>query len=91
MPFYISLLQDALSCCILAIAPLILVLVVISIATAVFQSAFQIEDATFALLLKNLATILLILAAGSAMLAHFQSLAATWISHAPVLIARSWN
>jgi len=91
MPFYITLLQEALSCCILAIAPLILLLLVISIATAIFQSAFQIEDATFALLLKNLATILLILFAGAAMLAHFEALAASWISRAPLSIARSWT
>jgi flagellar biosynthesis protein FliQ len=91
MPFYISLLQSALSTCIGAIAPLILILLVIGIATAVFQSAFQIEDATFALLLKNLATILLILFAGAAMLAQFEVLAASWISHAPLSIARSWH
>jgi flagellar biosynthesis protein FliQ len=91
MPLYITLFQSAVSTCILAIAPLVLILLIISIATAIFQSAFQIEDATFALLLKNLATILLILFAGAAMLAHFETLAATWIAHAPQSIAQSWN
>jgi len=91
MPLYIQLLQSALSTCILVIAPLILILLIISIATAIFQSAFQIEDATFALLLKNLATILLILLAGATMLAQFEALAASWISHAPQSIAQSWN
>jgi flagellar biosynthesis protein FliQ len=91
MPLYITLFQTALATCILAITPLIIVLLVISIATAIFQSALQIEDATFALLLKNLATILLILFAGATMLGHFETLAASWISHAPRFITQSWN
>jgi flagellar biosynthetic protein FliQ len=91
MPLYLKLLQEAFSTEVHALAPVILVLLAIGIATAIFQAAFQIEDATFSLLLKTIAMVLMVLAGGAGMLRGFETLASFWIGHAPDFIRQPWT
>ncbi len=89
MPLYLKFLQQALFTEVHALAPVILI--VIGVATAIFQAAFQIEDATFSLLLKTIAMVFLVLAGGASMLRGFETLATYWIGHAPQLIRQPWT
>ena len=91
MPLYLKFLQQALLTEVHALAPVILILLVIGVATAIFQAAFQIEDATFSLLLKTIAMVFLVLAGGASMLRGFETLATFWIGHAPQLIRQPWT
>jgi flagellar biosynthesis protein FliQ len=91
MPLYLKLLQQGLTAEVTALTPVILVLLVIGVATAIFQAALQIEDATLALLLKTLAMIGMILFGGLSFMTGFETLASFWISHAPALIRMSWS
>jgi len=91
MPLYLKLLQQALTTEVAALTPVILVLLVIGVATAIFQAALQIEDATLALLLKTLAMIGMILFGGLSFMTGFEVLATFWIGHAPSLIHMSWS
>jgi flagellar biosynthesis protein FliQ len=91
MPFYLILLHQALTTEVTALVPVILVLLVISIGAAIFQAAFQIEDATFALLLKTVAMIFMVSLGGSGFLGGFALLATFWISHIPTFILMPWS
>jgi flagellar biosynthesis protein FliQ len=91
MPLYIRLLYYAFSVELTAITPIIAVLLAIALGTAIFQSAFQIEDATFALLLKTIAMIAIALFGGLGALTAFEQLATLWISHAAQLVHQPWS
>ncbi len=90
MPLYLTLLHEALGTAFSATAPLILALVLVGLITSVVQGALQIEDATFALLPKTLALILLALTGGFGALNMFETLAALFITHAPELVRQAW-
>jgi flagellar biosynthesis protein FliQ len=90
MPFYLVLLRQAFTVEITALAPIIFVLLAISVGTAIFQAAFQIEDATFALLLKTLAMIVMVLVGGASFLQGFALLTTFWIGHAGAFIHMPW-
>jgi flagellar biosynthetic protein FliQ len=74
-----------------AVTPTIAVLLAIGLATAIFQSAFQIEDATFSLLPKTIAMIIIALFGGFGALYGFEQLASVWIGHAGQLIRQPWS
>jgi len=91
MPLYIKLLHTALSTEFNAISPIVFLLLIIGLVTAIFQSAFHIEDATFSLLPKTFAMIAIGLFGGFGALAAFEHLAVLFISEAPVLVHQSWS
>lgn len=91
MPLYIKLLQAAMNTAFAATAPLILILVLISLITALVQAALQIEDSTFALLPKTMAMILLALAGGFGALHMAAALTTNFITHAPDLVRQAWS
>jgi flagellar biosynthetic protein FliQ len=91
MPLYLALLHQAFIVELAAVTPTILILLAISLVTAIFQSAFQIEDATFSLLPKTLAMIAIALFGGFGALQGFEALAISWIGHAGALAHRPWS
>jgi flagellar biosynthetic protein FliQ len=91
MPFYLQLLHDALETEAGAIAPAIIALLVIGTGSAILQAALQLEDATFSLLLKTIAMIVLLLFGGAAAIGRFETLAILWIGHAGPLVQKPWS
>jgi len=91
MPLYLLLLHAALTTELDAVLPIIALLLLVGLATAILQAAFQIEDATFSLLPKTLAMIGVTLFGGFGMLHAFAALATLWISHAGSLVHQSWS
>ena len=91
MPLYIKLLHTALSTELTAITPIVGLLLIVGLVTAIFQSAFHIEDATFSLLPKTFAMIAIGLFGGFGALAAFEHLAVLFISEAPMLVHQSWS
>ncbi len=91
MPLYLKLLHEALSTELTAISPIVAVLLIVGLVTAIFQSALQIEDATFSLLPKTFAMIAIALFGGFGALKTFETLAVLFISHAPMLVRQSWS
>ena len=91
MPFYLQLLQTALSAELMAILPIIGVLLVVGLATAILQAVLQFEDTAFSLAPKTIVMILIALGGGWGMLAAFENLAVLWISHAGSYITRPWS
>jgi flagellar biosynthesis protein FliQ len=90
MPLYLQLLHDALATEMAAIAPLILILLIVGFVTAMIQAALQIEDATFALLPKTFAMIALAMSGGFGALNMFEHFATGCITHAPELVRQAW-
>ncbi len=86
MPLYLILAQQAFTTEVMALAPIIALLLAISVGAAIFQAAFQIEDSTFGLLLKTIAMIVMVVLGGGSFLNAFELLATFWISHAPMYI-----
>ncbi len=91
MPLYLQLLHMALATELEAVTPIVVVLLVIGLVTAIFQSALQIEDATFSLLPKVFAMIVIGLSGGFGALQVFEHLAVLFISHAPTLVHQTWS
>jgi flagellar biosynthesis protein FliQ len=91
MPFYIQLLHSALTVELTAVLPIIGLLLVVGLLTAVLQAALQIEDAGFSLLPKIFIMITLPLLGGAASMHSLAALAIFWISHAGQLVHRSWS
>jgi flagellar biosynthetic protein FliQ len=91
MPFYIQLLHDALTTELAAILPIIGLLLVIGLLTALLQAALQIEDAGFSLMPKIIIMLALPLLGGITALHTIETLATLWISHAGQLVHRSWS
>jgi flagellar biosynthetic protein FliQ len=91
MPLYLHLLLAALHTETAALTPIIVVLLAVGLGTAVVQAALQIEDATFSLLPKTLAMIVIALSGGFGALTLFEALARTFILQAPALVHQSWN
>lgn len=91
MPLYLQLLHIALATELSVLTPIVLLLLGVGFATSFFQAAFQIEDATFALLPKTIAMIFMVAAGGVGMLAGLQHLAVAFITHAPSLIQHTWS
>jgi len=91
MPLYIQLLHYALSAELTAVMPTIAILLIVGLVTAILQAALQIEDATFSLLPKTIAMIIIALFGGLGALQVFQNLAILFISHAPALVHQSWS
>ena len=90
MPFYLTLLQHAFAVELSAILPSIGVLLAIGLTTSIVQAAFQIEDATFALLPKTMAMIALAFTGGFGALGVFEALAKDFIINAPALVHQPW-
>jgi flagellar biosynthetic protein FliQ len=90
MPLYIKLIHAALSTEMMGIAPIIIVLLIVGLATGIFQAAFQIEDPTFSLLPKTFAMIAMALLGGFGALRTFEGFAVLMISHAPQLVHQPW-
>jgi flagellar biosynthetic protein FliQ len=91
MPLYLQLFLIALNTEAAALTPIILVLLVVGLGTSVVQAALQIEDATFALLPKTIAMIIIGFTGGFGALALFSQLARDFITHAPELVHRAWS
>lgn len=91
MALYIKLLHMAFSAELEAITPIIGILLIIGLATAIFQSALQIEDATFSLLPKTVAMIAIAMFGGFGALKVFENFAVLFISHAAILVRQTWS
>jgi flagellar biosynthesis protein FliQ len=91
MPFYLVLLQAGLTATLAAMTPVIALLLMIGLATAVFQALFQIEDTAFALLPKIFAMIAIAMFGGFGALRIFAALAVNWISHAGMWVHQPWS
>ncbi len=91
MPIYIKLLHLAFFTELAAITPIVAVLLIIGLATAIVQSALQIEDATFSLLPKTFAMIAIAVTGGFGALRVFENFAVLFISHAPMLVRQPWS
>ena len=90
MPLYLQLLHEAFSTELAALTPIVTILLIIGLATALVQGALQIEDATFALLPKTAAMIVLALSGGFGALTMFETLAKSFILRAPDLVRQPW-
>ena len=90
MPLYLKLLHTALATELSALTPVIALLLAVGFATSFIQAAFQIEDATFALLPKTIAMVFIALSGGFGLLAGFEDLATDFILRAPALVHQSW-
>ena len=90
MPLYLQLLHEALSTELAALTPIITILLIIGLITALVQGALQIEDPTFALLPKTAAMIVLALSGGFGALTMFETLAKSFITNAPDLVRQTW-
>ncbi|WP_297494993.1 flagellar biosynthetic protein FliQ [Acidocella sp.] len=90
MPLYLTLLHIAFGTELALLTPIIALLLVVGFATSFIQAALQIEDATFALLPKTIAMILIGLTGGFGLLSGFERLAALFIARAPYLVHQSW-
>ena len=89
--YCLDLLHHGLAIVGLAVTPLIFGIILVGLALAVLQGAFQIEDSTLAMGAK-LAIVLLM--AGSGLLDIYVSLsglAADWLRHIPDIINRPWS
>jgi flagellar biosynthesis protein FliQ len=91
MPLYIKLLHLAFSAELEAVTPIIGILLIIGLVTAIFQSALHIEDATFSLLPKTIAMIILSMFGGFGALKVFENFAVLFISHATFLVRQTWS
>jgi flagellar biosynthesis protein FliQ len=90
VPLYLRLLHIAFATELSVLTPIILLLLAVGFVTSFIQAAFQIEDATFALLPKTIAMVFIAMAGGFGLLAGFEQLATQFIMHAPGLIQQSW-
>ncbi len=89
--YCLDLLHHGLAIVGLAVTPLIFGIILVGLALAVLQGAFQIEDSTLAMGAK-LAIVLLM--AGSGLVDIYVSLsglAADWLRHIPDIINRPWS
>jgi len=90
-PLYLCFLHDAFTTEFEAVLPIISLMLIIGFLTGFFQAAFQIEDATFSLLPKTLAMILIALLGGFGALPLFYHFAVQSILHAPYLVREPWS
>ena len=90
MPLCLRLLHIAFATELSVLTPIVLLLLAVGFATSFIQAAFQIEDATFALLPKTIAMIFIALAGGFGLLGGFERLATAFIMHAPGLVQQTW-
>ena len=89
--YCLDLLHHGLAIVGLAVTPIIFGIILVGLALAVLQGAFQIEDSTLAMGAK-LAIVLLM--AGSGLIDIYVSLsglATDWLHHLPDLINRPWS
>ncbi|MDE2238972.1 MAG: flagellar biosynthetic protein FliQ [Rhodospirillales bacterium] len=90
MPLYLKLLRHALEMGLSAILPCVLVLLAVGLITSILQAIFQIEDATFALLPKTMAMVIIAVTGGFGALGVFEALARNFIINAPALVHQPW-
>lgn len=90
MPLYLKLYQHAIEVGFSALLPCILVLLAVGLITSILQAVLQIEDATFALLPKTIAMIVLASTGGFGAMYIFESLAKNFIINAPMLVHQAW-
>jgi len=91
MPFYLQLLRAALAVELAQIGPVIFVLLIVGLATAILQAALQMEDTAFSLLPKLLAMIAAGLFGGVGLMNGFEHFATFWITQAPATVQHSWR
>lgn len=90
MPLYLKLLRHAFETGLSAILPCVLVLLAVGLITSILQAMFQIEDATFALLPKTIAMVIIAVTGGFGALGVFEALARNFILTAPALVHQPW-
>lgn len=91
MPLYVIFLHMALIAELAAVTPIIGLLLVIGVVTAIIQSALQIEDATFSLLPKTIAMIAIGVFGGFGAMSGFSRFATLCISRAASLVHQTWS
>jgi flagellar biosynthesis protein FliQ len=91
MPLYLILLHKALAIEVEAVLPIIMLLLIVGIATATFQAAFQLEDTALNLLPKTVTMILIAVFGGFGALSLFRTLLLAWVGHAALLIHQPWS
>lgn len=90
MPLYLKLYQFAVEMGLSAILPCIMILLIVGLVVSILQAIFQIEDATFALLPKTIAMILLAFSGGFGAFHIFETLCRSFITNAPALVHQAW-
>jgi flagellar biosynthesis protein FliQ len=90
MPLYLKLLRHAFETGLSAILPCVMVLLIVGLVTSILQAMFQIEDATFALLPKTMAMVIIAVTGGFGALGVFEALARNFIINAPSLVHQPW-
>ena len=90
MPLYVRLFNEALLVAVGCLAPVILCILIVTIATALIQSALQLEETALSLLPKTLAVILLVLVFGLHLLGGIERLMIAWLTHADGLVRQPW-
>jgi flagellar biosynthesis protein FliQ len=91
MPLYLLLFSKALSTVVACLYPIIGLVLVVTVITAIIQAALQLEDVALSLLPKTVAVIFLILASGLGLLHGIHELMEFWIGHVDRLIRLPWS
>jgi flagellar biosynthesis protein FliQ len=91
LPLYLRILHQALSTEVAAIFPIVVTLLIVGFLTGFFQAALQIEDATFNLMPKTMAIILITLFGAFGAMPIFEHFTVHLISNAPNLVRQPWN
>ncbi len=91
MPYYLALLRGALGVELAQITPVIGILLIVGLATAIFQAALQMEDTAFSLLPKLIAMIAIGIFGGLGLMRGFEHFAVGWITQAPAMVSQSWR
>jgi flagellar biosynthesis protein FliQ len=91
LPLYLRILHQALTTEVMVIGPIVITILVVGFITGFFQAALQIEDATFNLLPKTIAMIILVLLGAFGAMPIFEHFTTQLILNAPSLVRQPWN
>lgn len=91
MPFYLSLFETAWVTMLSAIAPTIVILLCVTIATALVQATLQLEDMAFGLLVRLLTLMAVFGFGGFAGYAALRQLLLHWMGNLGPLVHRAWS
>lgn len=90
MPLYITLFAQALSIVVACLFPLIMVILVVTMVTALIQAGLQLEDTALSLLPKTITMILLVMLFGLHLLGGIEHLMTFWIEQGDRLVRLPW-
>lgn len=91
MPFYLALFESAWVTILSAIAPTIIILLCVTVATALVQATLQLEDMAFGLLVRLLTLMVLFGFGGFAGYSVLRQLLFHWLGNLGPLVHRAWS